>query len=224
VKRVKLAISILSADFSDLKRSISLVKDAADLLHLDIMDGNFVPHITFGPLVVEAVRSVTDLPLEAHLMISHPAEYIEDFAEAGADRISFHAEVTMHLGEVLGLIHRYDRQAGVAISPQTPAARLFGYLDMIDFVQVMAVMPGFYGQDIMLEALDKVMEIKQEADDQGRDIEVEVDGGINDKSLDKVLLAGADMVVVGSPVFAAEDPFKAAMDFRKRLEGSGIAS
>ena len=221
MKRVKLAVSILSADFSDLKGSISMVKGAVDLLHLDIMDGNFVPHITFGPLLVEAVRSMTDLPLEAHLMISHPAEFIEDFAEAGADRISFHAEVTMHLGEILGLIHRYDRQAGVAISPQTPASRLFDYLDLIDYVQVMAVMPGFFGQEIMPEALDKVMEIKQEAKDQDRDVEVEVDGGINLKNLDRILLAGADMVVVGSPIFKAEDPSQAAQDIRSRL-GSGL--
>jgi ribulose-phosphate 3-epimerase len=218
VRRIKLAVSILSADFSDLNKSISLVKGAADALHLDIMDGNFVPHITFGPLVVKAVRSMSDLPLEAHLMISHPAEFVEDFVEAGADRISFHAEVTMHLGEVLGLIHRYDRQAGVAISPQTQVARLFDYLDLIDYVQVMAVMPGFFGQEIMPETLDKIMVIKHEADEQGRDIEVEVDGGVNDENLDKVLQAGADMVVMGSPIFAAGDPAQAALEIRRRLD------
>ena len=217
MRRIKLAVSILSADFTDLKRSISLVKDAADLLHMDIMDGNFVPHITFGPLLVEAVRSVTDLPLEAHLMISHPAEFVEDFAEAGADRISFHAEVTMHLGEVLGLIHRFDLEAGVAISPQTQAARLFDYLDIIDYVQIMAVMPGFFGQEIMPETLDKIMEIKREAEKQGQEIEIEIDGGVDDKSLDEVLKAGADVVVVGSPIFAADDPTLAALDLRHRL-------
>jgi ribulose-phosphate 3-epimerase len=218
VRGIKLAVSILSADFSDLNKSISLVKGAADALHLDIMDGNFVPHITFGPLVVEAVRSMSDLPLEAHLMISHPAEFVEDFVEAGADRISFHAEVTMHLGEVLGLIHRYDRQAGVAVSPQTQVARLFDYLDLIDYVQVMAVMPGFFGQKIMPETLDKIMEIKHEANEQGRDIEVEVDGGVNNENLDKVLKAGADMVVMGSPIFAADDPAQAALEIRRRLD------
>jgi ribulose-phosphate 3-epimerase len=218
VRGIKLAVSILSADFSDLNKSISLVKGAADALHLDIMDGNFVPHITFGPLVVEAVRSMSDLPLEAHLMISHPAEFVEDFVEAGADRISFHAEVTMHLGEVLGLIHRYDRQAGVAVSPQTQVARLFDYLDLIDYVQVMAVMPGFFGQKIMPETLDKIMEIKHEANEQGRDIEVEVDGGVNNENLDKVLKAGADMVVMGSPIFAADDPAQTALEIRRRLD------
>lgn len=218
MRGIKLAVSILSADFSDLNKSISLVKGAADALHLDIMDGNFVPHITFGPLVVEAVRSMSDLPLEAHLMISHPAEFVEDFVEAGADRISFHAEVTMHLGEVLGLIHRYDRQAGVAVSPQTQVARLFDYLDLIDYVQVMAVMPGFFGQKIMPETLDKIMEIKHEANEQGRDIEVEVDGGVNNENLDKVLKAGADMVVMGSPIFAADDPAQAALEIRRRLD------
>jgi len=209
---------MLSADFSDLKKSISLVRDAADVLHLDIMDGNFVPHITFGPLVVEAVRSISDLPLEVHLMISHPAEFVEDFVGAGADRISFHAEVTMHLGEVLGLIHRYDRQAGVAISPHTQVERLFDYLDLIDYVQVMAVMPGFFGQEIMPETLGKIMEIKHEADEQGRDIEVEVDGGVNDVNLDKVFQAGADMVVMGSPIFTADDPAQAAFEIRRKLD------
>jgi len=213
-----MAVSMLSADLSDLNKSISLVKDAADVLHLDIMDGNFVPHITFGPLVVKAVRSISDLPLEVHLMISHPAEFVDDFVKAGADRISFHAEVTMHLGEVLGLINRFDCKSGVAISPQTHASRLFEYLDLIDYVQVMAVMPGFFGQEIIPETLHKIMEIKQEADEQGRYIEVEVDGGVNDDNLDKVLQAGADMVVVGSPIFTAHDPVQAALEIRRKLD------
>lgn len=216
--RVKLAVSLLSADFSDLRKSISLVEDAADALHLDIMDGNFVPHISFGPQVVEAVRSVTDIPLETHLMISHPAEFMEDFAKAGADRISFHAEVTRHLGELLGLIRRLGRKAGVAVSPQTRAADLFDYLDLIDYVQVMAVMPGFFGQKVMPETLDKVGKIKKEAENQGCSVEVEVDGGIDNRNLDKVVRSGADMVVMGSPIFHHQDPRRAALEIRRRLK------
>ncbi len=218
MSKVKLAPSLLNADFSDLRRAISFIEDTADVVHLDVMDGNFVPNITFGPLVVKAVRSVTALPLDVHLMIAHPAEYIEDFVKAGADWISFHCEVTRHPGEILGLIHSHSKRAGVVINPQTSAKRLFEYLELMEFVLVMTVMPGFGGQAMIPEALNKVGVLKEEARRRGLDLEVEVDGGVKTENLYTVLEAGTDIVVVGSSIFAAADPHQAALNIRSVLD------
>ena len=219
MRKVKLAPSLLNADFSDLRGAVSAIEGVADVVHLDVMDGNFVPNITFGPLIVKAIRSITSLPLDVHLMIAHPAEYIEDFVKAGADWISFHAEVTRHPGEILGLIHNYGKRAGVVINPQTPAARLFEYMELLEFVLVMTVMPGFGGQEMIPDALSKVNELKQEAARRGMEIEVEVDGGVKTENLELVLQAGADIVVVGSSIYAARDPRQAARDIRALLDG-----
>lgn len=215
----KLAPSILNADFGDLRLALSYIEGAADAVHLDVMDGNFVPNITFGPLVVKAVRSLTDLPLDVHLMIAHPSEYVEDFAAAGADWISFHAEVTRHLGELAGQIHSLGKRAGVVINPQTPSEKLFEDLDLVDFVLVMTVMPGFGGQKMIVDALGKVGEIKREAQRRGLQVEVEVDGGVKTENLQAVLEAGADIVVVGSSIYGAPDPRRAALDIRGILDG-----
>jgi ribulose-phosphate 3-epimerase len=220
VRKVKLAPSLLNADFSDLREAVSVIEGVADVVHLDVMDGNFVPNITFGPLVVKAIRSVTSLPLDVHLMIAHPAEYVEDFVKAGADWISFHAEVTRHPGEILGAIRSHDKRAGVVINPQTPAERLFEYLDLVDFILVMTVIPGFGGQQIIPEALEKVGALKAEAARQGLNLEVEVDGGVKTENLDIVLAAGTDIVVVGSSIYAAPDPRQAAMEIRAILNSA----
>ncbi len=219
MKRIKLAPSILNADFRDLRSAISCIEGMADAVHLDVMDGNFVPNITFGPLIVKAVRELTDMPLDVHLMIAHPAEFVEDFAQAGADWISFHAEVTRHPGEILGLIHNLGKRAGIVLNPQTPAQRVFDYLDIMDYVLVMTVMPGFGGQKIIPEALAKVGEIRSEAERQGVSIEVEVDGGVKTRNLGQVLDAGADIVVVGSSIFAAPDPRAVMREIRDILDG-----
>ncbi|MBN2027830.1 MAG: ribulose-phosphate 3-epimerase [Actinobacteria bacterium] len=218
MSRAKLAPSLLNADFSDLRKAVSIIEGIADVIHLDVMDGNFVPNITFGPLIVKAVRSITSLPLDVHLMIAHPAEYIEDFVKAGADWISFHIEVTRHPGEILGLIRSHEKRAGIVLNPQTPAQRLFDYIDLVDFVLVMTVMPGFGGQRIMPEALGKVGEIKEEASRQGLQLEVEVDGGVKTENLEMVLEAGTDIVVVGSSIYAASDPRQAASDIRAIID------
>jgi ribulose-phosphate 3-epimerase len=218
VSKVKLAPSLLNADFSDLRKAISYIEGIADVIHLDVMDGNFVPNITFGPLVVKAIRGITDMPLDVHLMIAHPAEYIEDFVSAGADWISFHAEVTRHPGEILGMIHSHERRAGVVINPQTPPERLFDYLELMDFVLVMTVMPGFGGQAMIPEALGKVAALKDEAARQEVELEVEVDGGVKTENLDIVLQAGTDIVVVGSSIYSAPDPRQAALDIRAILD------
>jgi ribulose-phosphate 3-epimerase len=221
VRKVKLAPSLLNADFSDLREAVSIIENVADVIHLDVMDGNFVPNITFGPLVVQAIRSITALPLDVHLMIAHPAEYVEDFVRAGADWISFHAEVTRHPGEILGLIHNHTKRAGVVINPQTPAARIFEYLELMEYVLVMTVMPGFGGQVMIPEALAKVGELKEEASRLGLELEVEVDGGVKTENLEMVMAAGTDIIVVGSSIYAASDPRQAARDVRAILDGEG---
>ncbi|RJP30504.1 MAG: ribulose-phosphate 3-epimerase [Actinobacteria bacterium] len=221
MRKVKLAPSLLNADFSDLREAVSIIENVADVIHLDVMDGNFVPNITFGPLVVQAIRSITALPLDVHLMIAHPAEYVEDFVRAGADWISFHAEVTRHPGEILGLIHNHTKRAGVVINPQTPAARIFEYLELMEYVLVMTVMPGFGGQVMIPEALAKVGELKEEASRLGLELEVEVDGGVKTENLEMVMAAGTDIIVVGSSIYAASDPRQAARDVRAILDGEG---
>lgn len=218
MRRIKLAPSLLNADFSNLEKAVSYVEEVADAIHLDVMDGNFVPNITFGPLVVKAVRSITDLPLDVHLMIAQPAEFVEDFVAAGADWISFHAEVTRHPGEILGLVRRHGCRAGMVISPQTEASRLFDYLELMDYALVMTVMPGFGGQKLIPEALAKIGELKEEAERQGRMLEIEVDGGVNDGNLEQVAAAGADIIVVGSSIFASPDPGEAALRIRRTLD------
>lgn len=218
MRRVKLAPSLLNADFTDLRSALYYIEGAADAVHLDVMDGNFVPNITFGPLVVKALNSITDTPLDVHLMIAHPGEFVEDFVEAGADWISFHAEVTRHIGELLGLIKSYGRKAGVVISPQTPASVLFDYLDLMDFALVMSVMPGFGGQKLLPETLGKVGELKREAERQGLELEVEVDGGVKTDNLRLVMDAGTDIVVVGSSIYMAADPARAAREIRAVLD------
>ncbi len=218
MKKVKLAPSLLNADFGDLRKAVSLIEGAADVIHLDIMDGNFVPNITFGPLVVRAVRKMTALPLDVHLMIAHPTEFVEDFVDAGADWISFHAEVVRNPGELLRAIRGLRRRAGVVVNPQTPAHTLFEHLEAMDFALVMTVMPGFGGQAMIPEALRKVGELKSEAARRGLDLEVEVDGGVTSGNLASVLAAGADVVVVGSSIYGNADPRRAALEIRAVLD------
>jgi ribulose-phosphate 3-epimerase len=217
--RAKLAPSLLNADFADLRKAISYIEGVADAVHLDVMDGNFVPNITFGPLVVRAVREITRLPLDVHLMIAQPDEFVEEFIEAGADWISFHAEVSSSPHELLRLIRRRGKRAGMVLNPQTPALRIFDCLELMDFALVMTVIPGFGGQKIMPEALSKVNEIKREAARRHVEIELEVDGGVKTDNLEMVLASGADIIVVGSSIYAAPDPRRAALEVRGILDG-----
>ncbi len=223
MRGVRLAPSILNADFGNLEEALACIEDYADLVHLDIMDGNFVPNLTFGPAVVRAIRSRTRLPLDAHLMIAHPMEFIEDFRAAGADWISFHAEVTRHPGEITAAIRRLGAKAGVAVSPHTPAERLEEYLESMDFALVMSVVPGFGGQSLLPETLEKIGAIKRMAAAAGRDLPVQVDGGVKDSNLELVVKAGADIVVVGSSIYADPDPAAAAARTRKALDDLAAA-
>lgn len=217
-ERTRLAPSILNADFADLRASIEAVEPYSDLIHLDVMDGHFVPNITFGPLLVETVKRITDVPLDCHLMIYNPPEWVEIFAEAGASRISFHVRSCRDVESVLGAVRELGVSPGLAISPEVPLFELKPYLGIVDFVIVMCVYPGFGGQKLMPEMLNRVGAVKRDAVELGVSVEVEVDGGVKRDNLQEVLSAGTDVVVVGSSIFGSEDVRAAAEDIRSLLD------
>lgn len=204
---MKIAPSILSADFANLARDIQLVEKAgADYIHVDVMDGHFVPNITIGPAVVAAIRPVTKLPLDCHLMIEKPENYIPDFAKAGADIINVHVEATPHIHRALQMIKNANVKAGVTINPGTPVAAIQHVLQMADLVLVMTVNPGFGGQAFIPEAVEKVKELKALKEEFGYHYEIEVDGGIVPETAKICQAAGADIFVAGSYIYNAPDP------------------
>lgn len=207
-KPVILAPSLLAADFARLAEDIAAVEADSDWLHLDVMDGHFVPNITFGPAVVAAVKRVTDLPLDVHLMIANPDQYIGAFADAGADVITIHAEASVHLHRSIQAIKAAGCRAGVALNPHTPLDVLRYVLADVDLVLLMTVNPGFGGQSFIPAVVSKIELLVQWLQDAGRydDVHVEVDGGINEATAPSVKEAGADVLVAGSAVFGASDP------------------
>lgn len=214
---IKIAPSILSADFARLGEEVQAVaKAGADYIHVDVMDGHFVPNITIGPLVVEAVRKVTDLPLDVHLMIENPDRYIPDFARAGADLITVHQEAVPHLHRTVQLIKGLGKKAGVSLNPATPAATLDVILDDLDLVLVMTVNPGFGGQGFIDSGLAKIAALRHEIDRRGLSIELEVDGGVKIDNIDRIAAAGADVFVAGSAVFGAKDYAATIKELRRR--------
>ena len=209
---IKIAPSILSADFTRLGADVRAVEEGGvDRIQIDVMDGRFVPNITFGTLAVEAVRPLTKLALEAHLMVQPPEEFIEKFARAGADTIIIHQEATPHLHGALQHIRSLGKKAGVALNPSTPAALICEILDLVDLVLVMTVNPGFGGQTFIAETLGKIREVRNALRLRGRDCEVEVDGGINLQTAHRVVEAGADVLVAGSAVFDSKQGVAAAI-------------
>jgi len=203
---VKIAPSILSADFSKLGEEIKDVeRGGADYIHVDVMDGHFVPNITIGPLIVEAIRPVTQLPLDVHLMIENPDEYIEAFAKAGADYITVHVEACRHLHRTIHYIKSLGVKAGVVLNPSTPVDLIKHIIDDIDMVLLMSVNPGFGGQKFITGVLSKIREVKKMADERGLDLEIEVDGGVNPETAQLCIEAGANVLVAGSAVFNQED-------------------
>lgn len=202
MKPIKLAPSILAADFTQLGQQVRDAEAAgADRIHIDVMDGRFVPNITMGPMVVEAVRRATTLPLDVHLMIVEPERHIEAFAAAGASAITVHYEASPHLHRTLGAIRELGCRAGVAVNPHTRANALIEVLEMLDLVNVMTVNPGFGGQSLIRSTLPKIAEILALLGETGREIDLEVDGGINTDTAMSAVQAGANVLIVGTAVF-----------------------
>jgi ribulose-phosphate 3-epimerase len=217
--KIKLAPSILSADFSKLGEDVKLVEKAgADLIHVDVMDGHFVPNITIGPLVVKALRKVTKLPLDVHLMIEDPGKYIPSFVAAGADIISIHAETCDDLYTSLQDIKKHNVKTAVAINPQTPLDLITHELEILDMVLIMSVNPGFGGQSFIESALPKITELRKLIDSKNLNIDIEVDGGINLATAKKVLKAGANVLVAGSFIYNDKDPKKVIGSFKKLFQ------
>ncbi|MCH2546623.1 MAG: ribulose-phosphate 3-epimerase [Alphaproteobacteria bacterium] len=217
-QKTRIAPSILSADFARLGDEIRAITDAgADFIHVDVMDGHFVPNITIGPVVVKSARSHTKLPFDVHLMIAPVDPYIEAFATAGADIITIHAEAGPHLHRSLQHIKAQGVKAGVSLVPTTSPDCLRYIMDDIDLVLVMTVNPGFGGQSFIRSQLDKIRFIRKMIDESGRDIDLQVDGGINAQTAPEVVAAGADMLVAGSAVFTGN-----AQDYAKNISALRI--
>ncbi|MEZ4484407.1 MAG: ribulose-phosphate 3-epimerase [Syntrophotaleaceae bacterium] len=216
---IKIAPSILSADFARLGDEIRAIEaGGADYVHVDVMDGHFVPNITIGPLVVEAVRKVTDMPLDVHLMIENPDQYIPDFAKAGADIITVHYEAVPHLHRTVQLIHSLGKKAGVSLNPATPVSSLEVILDELELVLLMSVNPGFGGQAFIPSCLPKIEALRKEIDRRGLQVELEIDGGVKPENIAGIAAAGADVFVAGSAVFGAAD-YRATIGELRRLAG-----
>ncbi len=203
---VKIAPSLLSADFLHLERDVEMVNAHADVFHLDIMDGVFVPNISYGFPIVEAIARKARKTMDAHLMIVHPEKYVERFAAAGADMLSFHLDATEHPAAVVEQIHAAGMKAGIAINPDIPVECLFPYLAQVDFVLIMSVFAGFGGQKFIEETYDRVRRVKAEIDRIGCTCAIEVDGGVSAANAAALVEAGAEILVAGSAVFKAEDP------------------
>ncbi|MGM0835609.1 MAG: ribulose-phosphate 3-epimerase [Bacillota bacterium] len=212
---VKIAPSILSADFANLQKDIQDVEQGgADYIHIDVMDGHFVPNITIGPLVVEAIRPITKLPLDVHLMIENPDTYIPAFAKAGADIISVHVEACRHLHRTIQLIKAEGVKAGVVINPATPVESIVPILNDVDLVLLMTVNPGFGGQAFIKDVLPKISQVRSLITERGLSVEVEVDGGVNPETAALCVDAGADVLVAGSAIYQQTDRKKAISSIR----------
>ena len=216
---MQIAPSFLSCDFSKMGEELMRMdKAGADLIHLDVMDGHFVPNITFGAPVIKWARPYTKLPFDVHLMISEPHRYIQDFVQAGADIITFHVECDSNIDETISLIEKSGVKPGLVIKPNTPASSVFPYMDRLYMVLVMTVEPGFGGQSFMADMLPKVQELKEYAKNIGKDILIEADGGINENTIKQCSDAGIDICVSVTGVFKADDAALAIDKLKKLCE------
>ena len=218
---VQIAPSILSADFAALGEQIAAVeRGGADLIHVDVMDGHFVPNITIGPPVVRAIRRVASRPLDVHLMIEEPDRYIEAFIDAGADMVSVHVEVVPHLHRTICLIKKLGARAGAVLNPSTPAATLQDIAGELDYVLVMSVNPGFSGQAFIPHTVDKLRHVRAMLTEAGSTVPIEVDGGIDEETAPRVVAAGARILVAGHAIFGTADPERATRTLRAAVAGT----
>ncbi len=225
---IELAFSVLAADFANLGAEVATgERGGGTIVHVDVMDGHFVPNITFGPPVVKALRPLTKLPLDCHLMIENPDAFIEDFAKAGADILCVHQEVCRHLHRTLQLIQQHGVKPAVVINPATPVETLIEVLPMVHHVLVMSVNPGFGGQKFLPLALDKIAHLAELREEMGLNYRIEVDGGVAHDTVASVVEAGADMLVAGSAIFAPGDPERTvrnAQEFLRVARAAGGAA
>lgn len=213
-----LAPSILSADFANLSQQIRYVEmSGADWIHCDIMDGKFVPNITFGPFIVEAVKRITKLPLDVHLMIENPENYFEQFIKAGANYLTIHQEAVVHLNRQINKIKELGAKAGVSINPGTPVSSLSEVLDIVDMVLVMSVNPGYGGQQFLTNSLKKIAELAKIRKDKNLSFLIEIDGGINSKNIETISSAGCDAFVAGSSIFAQDNVSAATIELKNLI-------
>jgi ribulose-phosphate 3-epimerase len=218
MKRILVSPSILSCKFSRLEQEIKEVEKAgADLIHVDVMDGHFVPNITIGPLIVRAVKEVSSVPLDVHLMIENPAMYVADFADAGADIITFHAEADNHIFRTIDHIKSLGKKAGVSLNPSTPESVLKYIVEVVDMILIMTVNPGFGGQKYIAPMETKIEKTREMIEASGRDINLEVDGGIKAANAARVVAAGADVLVMGTEIFHSPDYKKKFLEIREAI-------
>ena len=209
--------SILSADFSELGKDVRTVSKEADWIHIDVMDGVFVPNISFGMPVIKAVKKCTDLPLDVHLMITDPGRYIDEFTQAGADMIVVHQEAANHVHRVLDHIHANGLSAGVALNPGTSLGEIEEILPFVDMILLMTVNPGYGGQSYIQTMTDKIIRLRTTLDSRGLDVHIQVDGGIGKDNIAEVFRAGANAIVAGSSVFSSDEPDEAIKELRRCL-------
>ncbi len=213
-----IAPSILSADFSKLGDEVRAVENAgADWIHVDVMDGHFVPNITMGPIVVKAVKNVTSLPIDVHLMIENPDNYIPNFAKAGATHISVHVEACTHLNRSIQFIKEFDTRAGVVLNPSTPLSSIEWVLEYLDYIEIMSVNPGFGGQAFIENSLDKIRVLRGMIKERGLSTLIQIDGGVNEKTIAEISEAGVDVFVSGSAIFGSPDYKKTIDSYRKKI-------
>lgn len=214
---IKISPSILSSDYASLGTELKRMQDCgADMLHIDVMDGHFVPNITLGAPIVKCIRKSSTLPFDVHLMISDPYKYVPDFVKAGSDIITFHIEADSDVGATIDLINSLGVKAGLAVKPKTPVEEVYPYLDRLAMVLVMTVEPGFGGQSFMADMMPKVQAVKKEIDSRGLEVDIQVDGGINGATVIEAARAGANVFVAGNAIFSSDDAAATIADFKRK--------